>query len=294
MPNPLAIVGPGRVGAALARRWAAAGVPFLGFLGRDAARTAAALEFVGAGRALEPSDLEQAAVVGLAVPDDGLDALVGELVGRGAVRRSALWFHTSGAFGLEPLQPLAGAGARIGALHPLGPVPDRAAGVQTLAGRHALIEADENALPLLRQLAKLAGLEPLVADGAVDRPLYHAACALAANGTTALLGLAIELLARAASIPSQRAAAVIGDLGGAAAGLVAERGAADALSGPVARGDAATVVAHLNALARAPRADAGRTYRAVMAGALALARARGLAPELAARIEAVLDGEGVA
>jgi predicted short-subunit dehydrogenase-like oxidoreductase (DUF2520 family) len=293
LPIPFAIVGPGRVGAALAERWQAAGLRCVGAHGRDAGRAAAFLATVGAGRPLAAAELRLAAVVALTVPDAVLPDLCASLAAQGAVRSCALWLHTSGALGLEPLAAAAAQGARIGALHPLAPIPDRSAGARSLQGRYALLEGQPSSLGLLRTLAERAGLRPVEASGPVDRDLYHAACALAANGTTALVGSAAALLERAAGLDPARAAALGGDLAGAACALVAERGAAAALSGPVVRGEADLVARHLAALrARGPLAAAA-TYTVLMREALRLARERGLAAAAAARIEAVLDGEAL-
>jgi predicted short-subunit dehydrogenase-like oxidoreductase (DUF2520 family) len=94
-------------------------------------------------------------------------------------------------------------------------------------------------------LAVDVGARPFrLADQA--RPLYHAGAVLASNAVVALLGLAEEVL-REAGIeePVQRFL----PLTRASVENTGELGPADALTGPVVRGDAATVERNLAALA---------------------------------------------
>src|SRR5690606_13659402 len=94
LSNSIAIVGPGRLGQALARLWRDAGRELLGFVGRDAARAEAAVAFAGGGRVLVPADLARADTVVLTVADLALAGVVHELAGHAAP--GSLWLHTSG------------------------------------------------------------------------------------------------------------------------------------------------------------------------------------------------------
>ena len=283
----IAILGPGRVGTALARRFREAGADVLGLLGRDAARTAAAVRWSGAGRVLDWRDLAGAHVVLFAVADPALPALVATAIERSAHRRCALWVHTSGRHGLDVFAPARGHGLRCGALHPVAPFADPAAGLTALAGAPALCEGDPRSERLLRRLAVLLGLVPVFVPG-LDRARYHAACALAANGATALRGLVDEAFAAAGVWPDGAPRAFADALMGAALDGTGRRGAAAALSGPVRRGDAETVAVHLRALAESGPLLAD-VYRALAHAALRLAAAEGLAPAQQDAVRAVLD-----
>ncbi|MBL9079016.1 MAG: DUF2520 domain-containing protein [Planctomycetes bacterium] len=282
----IAILGPGRVGVALARRFHGAGAAVLGLLGRDPARTAAAVAAADCGRVLAWSDVARAHAVVFAVGDPDLPAAIADAVARGAHRRCALWLHTSGRHGLEVFAAAAGHGVRRGALHPVAPFADATAGAEALVGAPALLEAEPRAERLLRRLATLLGMVPIVVS-AVDRTRYHAACALAANGTTALRSVVDAAFAQAGTLSADQRRAVADALMGAAVHGAGVRGAAAALSGPVRRGDAATVALHLRALAAA-LPDAARIHAALMQHALQLAAAEGLAADRVAAVRAVL------
>jgi predicted short-subunit dehydrogenase-like oxidoreductase (DUF2520 family) len=289
VPINFAFVGPGRVGASLARRWSLAGMQCIGAVGRDEEKTLDALAFVGSGRPLAPFELgESAAVVLIAVADQALPEVVDRLVAERAVRPCALWLHTSGVHGADVLAPAAAAGARVAALHPLVPVPDRDQGCEALSGQAALVEGPAAARHLLRTLCRRAGLHPVEVAGPIDRAAYHAACALAANGTTALLGLAAAMMGRALGVDDDRASGLAAGLARAACERVGLEGAVRALSGPVLRGDAETVRQHLEVLARSGDPAGEDAYRSVMRLALGLARQRGLGAAAAAEVERLL------
>lgn len=281
-------MGPGRVGSALGRRWAAAGVDLLGYVGRGGGRAAAAARFAGRGRALGPVELGAAQVVVFAVGDPDLAAAVAAAAQAARVRAGSLWLHTSGRHDLGVLAPAAAAGARVGALHPVVPFPDAETGLRGLAGRAAVLLGEGRARRTLVRLCRLLGMVPLAGrDG--DRTLYHAACALAANGLTALRGAVDRAFAASAVLAPADAALVAGELMAAALEACRAQGPAAALSGPVVRGDAATVAAHRAALRRAA-ADLEDVYCALMTQALELARQRGLAAPAAADLRRALGG----
>jgi len=300
MPLRVAIVGPGRVGGAMGRRLggmadstsAGHAVQMLGYVGRELAAAAAVAAANGAGTALRLTDLRQAHLVVFAVPDGELAAVLAAALQAGAARPCALWLHTSGRFGLEVFPAAAAAaGLRLGALHPATPIPDAAHGAANLAGAPAVLLAGPRAARLLERFASLLGMQPLLV-AAGDRTTYHAACALAANGVTALRGLVDAVFAASGGMPADTAARLADHLMTAALAACRERGPSAALSGPVRRGDQETLAAHLAALdARAPQALPA--YRALMGAALPLAVAAGLPASTAAAIERLLaDPEG--
>lgn len=103
----------------------------------------------------------------------------------------------------------------------------------------------------------MGGEPEWIAEG--SRPLYHAALALGANHLVTLVAQSMELLAKAGVAAPDR---MLGPLLGAALDNALRSGDA-ALTGPVARGDAGTVAAHIGELREhAPQAVAGYTAMA--------------------------------
>ncbi|HTQ79676.1 MAG TPA: Rossmann-like and DUF2520 domain-containing protein [Thermoanaerobaculia bacterium] len=256
------LVGPGRVGVSLAR-WALAGGASLHRVARRS----------GGSTDLKPDPALPAAeplaglttagddLLLLAVPDNALSAVAAELAARPQAR---VVLHTSGSLSAEILAPLrasvsgvsgvsgvAGtAGSAVGSLHPLKafprPLPDPAEARGVLFA----LDGDPPARALARRLA--TAWEGLPAEvPAAARTLYHLAASLAAGGVVTLLALADELAHRL-GLPPEVGRGYLELARGAIAAALATpspESAARALTGPVARGDAATFARQLTALA---------------------------------------------
>ncbi|MER6602263.1 Rossmann-like and DUF2520 domain-containing protein [Streptomyces parvus] len=248
------VVGAGRVGPALAASLQLAGhrpVAVSGVSDASRRRAAALLPDVPL---VEPAEvLARAELVLLTVPDDVLPTLVEGLVETGAVRPGQLLVHTSGRYGARVLDPALRAGALPLALHPAMTFTGTAVDVQRLAGCSFGVTAPEELRLAAEALVIEMGGEPeWIAEEA--RPLYHAALALGANHLVTLVAQSMELLTKAGVAAPDR---MLGPLLGAALDNALRSGDA-ALTGPVARGDAGTVAAHIGELrAHAPQAVAG-------------------------------------
>ncbi len=241
----LCVIGPGRVGRALARRWVEADLVFAGFHGGAAGHAEEALAFCGVGRVLETDDLRAAHRVLLAVPDSELHAVASAFAE--TAQSGSLWFHASGFHDLDVLEALAQRGVRTGSLHPLCPFPDAEAGYQAMPGQPAVCSGSTEVCTELGQLARHAGLTPVLL-GAVDRRVYHAACVLAANGLTALCDLTTKVYRDGCGVDSEQAEVLALALMRGALETCSQKGPGTALSGPVARADVGLVKAQLEAL----------------------------------------------
>ncbi|HEY6538930.1 MAG TPA: DUF2520 domain-containing protein [Candidatus Dormibacteraeota bacterium] len=239
------IVGAGRLGRAISRRLAGAGVaPGVIYSSSRERAQALAKEL---GWRVAPSAgavLAEAEVSLLCVPDPALGPLVDEL-SSGPPLPGRVVAHCAGSRGPEPLFPLRQRQCGVGVFHPLAPIPD--GDPSSLEGTYVAIEAEPPVLARLRALAGELGCQVLEVGG-LDRPLYHAAAVFAgvmpvvlerlgerlgeASGGGPELGEALRALYLASGRNVQR--------------LGPERG----MSGPLQRRDASTVTAHLAALSR--------------------------------------------
>ncbi len=220
-----------------------------------------------------------AGMILVATPDDAIEAAARALFDRGAVQPSHSVLHLSGLLDRRALAPLEATGAALGSFHPLQSLADAGSAAERLTGAYAALEGDARAVDAGEWLAAALGMQPLrlSADAKV---LYHAGAVMASNYPLALAGVA-ERLARAAGVPADVAARMyLPLLQGTAANAVA-LGLPGALTGPVRRGDVATIRRHLGALDTADR----ELYRAAGRAALALARDAGLDEIVARRVE---------
>ena len=218
----LAIVGAGRVGRSLA----------------GAARSAGLSAVIAAREdALDTCRGTEAAL--LCVPDAAISDAASRLAA--AVPPLRLVGHTSGATGLDALDPARDAGAATFSLHPLQTVPDASA---DFTGCPAAISGcDAQALEFARALAQRLDMRPFEIPEE-HRAAYHAAASMASNFLVTLEQSAAGLL-EATGVADGRE--LLAPLVLRSAANWADRGAA-ALTGPIARGDEATVERHLAAL----------------------------------------------
>jgi predicted short-subunit dehydrogenase-like oxidoreductase (DUF2520 family) len=160
--------------------------------------------------------------------------------------------HCAGSLGLEVLAPA----PRRASVHPLVALPDARRGAAALQGAWFAVAGDDE---VRRVVAALDGHAVAVDDE--QRALYHAAAVIASNHLVALMGQ-VERLAAAVGLPLE----AFLDLVRGTIDNVAALGAREALTGPVARGDWATVGRHLAALPAAER----EAYLALAAAAAQL------------------------
>lgn len=229
----------------------------------------------------------------LAVPDAELPALVSGLAATDSVRPGAIVAHTSGANGVGLLAPLTEQGCIPLAIHPAmtftGADEDIARLSETCFGVTA---ADDVGYAIAQSLVLEIGGEPFrVREDA--RTLYHAALAHGGNHVVTVILDAVEALRSAlwgqellgqelvGDAPGGIAERVIGPLARASLENALSRGQS-ALTGPVARGDAAAVAGHLRALAevdpqiaQAYRGDSLRTAQRAHAPEAVFAVLRG-------------------
>ncbi|MEV4504381.1 Rossmann-like and DUF2520 domain-containing protein [Streptomyces klenkii] len=282
------VVGAGRVGPALAAALRLAGhrpVAVSGVSDASVRRAAALLPEVPV---VPPAEvLARAELVLLTVPDDALPGLVSGLAETGAVRPGQLLVHTSGRHGTAVLDPARRAGALPLALHPAMTFTGTPVDVDRLAGCSFGVTAPEELRLAAEALVIEMGGEPeWIAEEA--RPLYHAALAMGSNHLVTLVAQAMDLLRTAGVAAPDR---MLGPLLGAALDNVLRSGDA-ALTGPVARGDAGTVAAHVAELrTHAPQAVAGYLAMARTTADRALAAGL-LKPELAEDLLGVLSDGG--
>jgi predicted short-subunit dehydrogenase-like oxidoreductase (DUF2520 family) len=188
---------------------------------------------------------------------------------------------------MAPLEPVVAEGAHRAALHPVQSVPDAATGVDRLPGSAWGVTCD----PVVKRWAHslieddLGGRPMDVAED--DRALWHAAAVMTSNGIAALMSTGAALLAGLGITDPNL---VLGPLAtGTVDNVRASDRAGNAYTGPVVRGDRATVERHLAALsARFPelRREYALIARAIVSGA---SRTKRIEDDVARSMHALLE-----
>jgi predicted short-subunit dehydrogenase-like oxidoreductase (DUF2520 family) len=279
------VIGAGRVGSALGVALARAGHRVVAASGVSDASRERAAERLGVVPSRPEDVVAQSDLVLLTVPDDALPDLVAGLVGTGADLRGKLVAHTSGAYGLAVLNPAIKAGALPLALHPVMTFTGRDDDLRRLAGISYGVTAPDPLRPVAEALVIEMEGEPVWIEDE-NRALYHAALAAAANHMVTLIAESSELLRK---VGVDQPGRMLGPLLGAALENVLRLGIAG-LTGPVVRGDAATVRKHVDALILAAP-EAADAYVALARLTADRALAAGLLkPEAAERLLDALGG----
>ena len=218
----IAVIGPGRVGRSLARAAADAGLQ-VSLCGRRDALAAC----------------ERAEIALLCVPDGAIESACETI--SAAVPPLSFVGHTSGATDLRALEPATRRGAHAFSLHPLQTFSH---GDTAVAGAPcAVTGSNPDAARVAEALATSVGMRPFPVPDE-HRSTYHAAAAMASNYLIALEEAAAALLE---STGADDARELLAPLVLRTAANWAERGG-DALTGPIARGDEATVARHVEAI----------------------------------------------
>jgi predicted short-subunit dehydrogenase-like oxidoreductase (DUF2520 family) len=272
------VLGAGRAGRGLADALRGAGVAVIGVHGRrvQPGITTGAL----------PDTVSDATAIIVAVRDAQLDGALSELLSslRAAGRASRpVVLHLSGGANPVGLAALRRAGYPAGTFHPLVPLADPARAAASLRNAWIGVDGDAAAIAAGRALADRLGAHVLEIP-AGEKPRYHAAAVLASNFPAVLAALAVKLMRGAGVSPEAARGAVDALLRASVANLEGAEPAA-VLTGPVVRGDVATVRAHLAALEADPLAL--EVYRVLSGAAVRLLDEAGMAE--AARLTEIRD-----
>lgn len=276
------IVGAGRVGSTLGAALARAGHEVVA-VSAVSDQSRARVERLLPSAAILPLDEVVAAadLVLVAVPDDALRTLVSGLADAGVWRLGQLVAHTSGAQGINVLDPASARGVLALALHPVMTFTGRPEDLDRLIGAPFGVTAVDELRPVAESLVVEMGGEPVwVPEHA--RALYHAALSIGSNHLVTIVNEAMSLLDGAGVDDAPRLIAPL--LSASLDNALRLRDAA--LTGPVSRGDAATVAVHVRTLAE----QAPETLPAYLAMARRTAeRARAAGRLTPAAAQAVLD-----
>lgn len=279
----VAIIGPGRVGTLLAVAFSRAGLRVVAIGGGRASAREQLARTVAGSRVHDTLQAAAAAadLVVLCVPDDALEAVATDLAVHGAVGPDQRVVHVSGVRGCAPLHRIALTGAHVAACHPAMTVPAGETDPEALIGVAWAVTAAAPDQVWARDLVVLLGGDPFpVPEDA--RALYHAGLTVAANAVGAAVATARRLLL-AAHVDAPEA--FLSPLIAASVTNVLSAGA-QALTGPIVRGDLGTVRSHLAVIDRdAP--ELSEAYRALGRATLSPIRPT-MDPELAAQFAHLL------
>ena len=185
----------------------------------------------------------------LCVPDAAIAETAAWLVAERGALHGQVVVHSSGALDRSVLAVAERAGARAGSVHPMMSFPTRR--VVALEGTRFGVEAADTATQKeLFALVRRLGGRPFAVDGK-GKAMYHAGAMFGSPMLVATLAAGVRAM-REAGIAEKEAMALLGPMVAATVANVQKQGLSRSFSGPLSRGDAATVKLHREALAGHP------------------------------------------
>lgn len=254
-----ALIGPGRVGTALAYLLTQAGYTLKTVVGRSPHSLERARHFLVesaickssangvANFTLNLADMQPAVDFFLiGVKDSEIAGVVSTLQASNRLLPGQVIIHLSGVLPSDTGSALKMTNIGQLALHPLQAVADVETGITALREAVWTLEGDQSGQALGEELLTALGVRWLKI-AKEDKPLYHAAACIVSNYLVTLVATGIAMLTRIGFTPELAGEALLPLIQGTVANL-AEKSPRDALTGPIARGDVQTVAKHLAAL----------------------------------------------
>ena len=266
----LNIIGSGRVGRACGRLWAKARVfEIQDVLTRSRASAAAAVKFIGAGHAAGHLDeMRPADVWMIATRDDAILPSCVTLAASGKIVPGNIVFHVCGATPSSDLGPARERGALIASVHPIKTFTDARLAAQTFPGTYCGAEGDLVALKVLKPAFAKIGAKALNINPEL-KPIYHSGGVFACNYLVALIEAALRAHEKA-GIPRAASMKALEPMVRETVDAIFDKGPEQALTGPISRGDVATV-RRQRAAVGSWDAEMGELYRGLGLLAVALA-----------------------
>jgi predicted short-subunit dehydrogenase-like oxidoreductase (DUF2520 family) len=276
-PRAIGLIGPGRAGVGLALALAQAGCS-VRLHGRKRKALPSPLTLTLGDGDQPPPWIGQTDLVILAVRDDAIKPLAASLAKARAITERHVVLHLSGVQGQEALGALVTSRAALGSFHPLQTIVEPELAPSRLKGAWAAVEGMPRAVAAGEQIARDIGMRPFqIATKA--KPIYHAGAVFASNYLVVVEAVAQRLL-RHAGLSDADAWAALRPLVEGTIENLSRHEPREALTGPVLRGDTATIKRHLESLA----VDDAKLYRALGRAALELAQKQGLDGETAEKV----------
>jgi predicted short-subunit dehydrogenase-like oxidoreductase (DUF2520 family) len=283
----ITVVGPGRLGGALAIALSNKGFPIELLVFRKFAPARAVA------RQLRPTPqlanikavTEVASpIVLLTVSDAAIEPVAKKLSSK--VRPKTIVFHTSGALASDVLDPFRKAGCEVASLHPLASISSHRDAAERFRGAFFCIEGDDDAVRLARRLVRHLGGRPF-AIATEGKALYHAGAVCAAGHVVALFDTALSLMA-SAGISRRDAKRLLLPLLAGTVWNLEHQDTPAALTGTIARGDIQALQRQVQQLAeRAEKADR-EVFLALAERSIDLAEKHGLEHETATKMRRLI------
>lgn len=238
------IIGAGRLGMVLAQSIRDTGCTISAIIDLDVKRAINCQTLVNAeigGNNLE-SIPPETTIIFIAVPDAAIQSVADTLAQTSTIQAGTVVCHTSGLTTADVLKPIQREGILLNSCHPCCTFSHGDNGDMTNV-HFALEGSQEGCERLARFIGNLGG-HPFII-GKEAKAAYHTACVMASNYLLTLIDSAEKILTKSGV---QNGKSILGPLIERSVQNVLRMNSADALTGPIVRGDVQTVESHVETL----------------------------------------------
>lgn len=243
------IIGAGHLGKTLGRLLAQQEslIKIAGICNSSKTSTLAALKFIGSGAYYPILEMPPADITLIATPDDCLLETCAELAKNPSLKEGSIVMHCSGSLSSEVLNAVKEKSCLIASVHPMRSFAKPELSVEDYEGTYCAIEGDAQAILILKSLFEKIGSITYEIDKR-KKSSYHAAGVFASNYVVTLAQQALTCLEEA-GVENDIAMHVITTLmKSSVSNLEQTLSPTESLTGPLKRGDIATIKKHMDAL----------------------------------------------
>lgn len=248
MKPAFAIIGCGKVGTALSIYLTKSGYSVAGLSCLTLSSAQALGAQVAATRfTTSPEEITiHSDVVFITTPDDRIEQVCNAISSAHGFKAGSVILHCSGALPSTILASAKSSGAFIGSMHPLQSFASTVFEKNPFSGIITDIEGDDTAVKIAQEIAADLGAKSLIIKTEA-KTLFHAAAVVASNYLVTVMDLALQFMGKA-GVERKDAWNVLKPLVEGTVSNIGRVGIPEALTGPISRGDIATVERHNQAI----------------------------------------------
>lgn len=248
------IIGAGRLGKTIARLLSDnAKVTIQAICNQSLQSANDAISFIGQGKACaELSKLPPADVTLITTPDDEIKGVSERLACSESLKPGSTICHFSGALSSVILKNLSAKGCGIMSAHPMHSFAKAKLSVNSFSGSYCAVEGSEASLNLVTPLLESIGAVTFIVNSD-KKSLYHSAGVIASNYLVTLCEQARLNLVESGIEPELAMKIATDLMGGTLQNLKTTLSPQQSLTGPIKRGDCATVSGHIDSISDSRR-----------------------------------------
>jgi predicted short-subunit dehydrogenase-like oxidoreductase (DUF2520 family) len=286
----IGFIGAGKVATAFGRYLHSRGVAISGFFDRHAEKSQRAANATHSRAFPDSAALaSHSDIVLITTRDDQIADACIALCRQKSIDAHHLVGHMSGAHSSRILDDARHLGATVFSLHPLQAFADENKALTELPHTFFSLEGEGEGLQPIRRILEQTG-NRFFSISSENKRLYHLSACILSNYLVALMDAGLEALGKSGIDPGEGFQAMRPLIDGTLSNI-ARMGTAQALTGPIIRGDAGTIRRHLEALKSSGLEDIEALYRQMGLHTLKLACRTVLSSEKAAAVRELLENK---